>query len=173
MTTQNELVAGFVASVQAHFRTLRSERGALSAAIDENPKGYEAWRTAGKGMSYVSGDKSNLDPVARRALLDLPDLENLPDNELVGVSLAQIAALAALPPGSAKFFMEQDGLRPAVGNSGVYRVENLRYFCKKYRAKALLKLAMATGNEDDFNKARDAVAAAVVAGTKLSTKNQR
>ena len=172
MTTQNELVAGFVRTVQKHFKGTRSESKAMSAAIAEDGKGYEAWADTGKGMSYVAGDKSNLDPVARRALLDLPDLEKLPDGELVGVSLVQISALAAIPPGSAKFYMEADGLKPAVGNSHAYRVENLKCFCRKYQARALLRLALATGKEADFDKARDAIAAAVVAAVKLSTKPQ-
>jgi hypothetical protein len=172
MTTQNELVAGFVRTVQKHFKDTRSESKAMSAAIAEDGKGYSAWCDSGKGMSYVAGDKSNLDPVARRALLDLPDLEKLPDNELVGVSLTQIAALSALPPGSAKFYMEADGLRPAVGNSGAYRVENLKCFCMKHRARALLRLALASGKADDLDKARDAITAAVVAAVKLSAKNQ-
>ena len=173
MTTQNESATGFVATVQRYFKTLRSETKAMSAAIDDSPEGYKAWRTTGKGMSYVGGDKSDLDPVARRAKLDLPDLEKLPDSELVGVSLVQIAALAALPPGSAKFYMEADGLRPAVGNSHAFRVENLKCFCMKHRARALLRLALASGKVDDLDKARDAITAAVVAAVKLSTKTQK
>ena len=173
MKTQNELVAGFVRTVQKHFKDTRSESKAMSAAIAEDGKGYEAWADTGKGMSYVAGDKSNLDPVARRALLDLPDLESLPDGELVGVSLVQVAALAALPPNSARFFMEQDGLRPAVGNSHAYRVENLRCFCMKHRSRVLLRLALASGKADDLDKARDAITAAVVAAVKLSAKTKK
>ena len=173
MTTQNESATGFVATVQRYFKTLRSETKAMSAAIAEDGKGYEAWADTGKGMSYVAGDKSNLTPAQRRAQLDLPDLEKLPDNELVGVSLVQIAALAALPPNSARFFMEQDGLRPAVGNSHAYRVENLRCFCMKHRSRVLLRLALASGKADDLDKARDAITAAVVAAVKLSAKTKK
>jgi hypothetical protein len=88
----------------------------------------------------------DLTPAQRAELDRLPKLEKLDPDELIGLSLKQIALLAAIPCGSASFFLEAEKVFPAIPNSSVYRAGDLLAFAKRHRARVALRLAMSRGD---------------------------
>ena len=154
----------FIELVQKHFSSLRSERGALSAAIDEDPQGYQKWmESKPKSMSYVKTGLGSLTPGQRRAEVALPRLSELKPDDVVALSLSEVGALSALPPGSAKYYLAMEGVRLAIPGSNCYKVSTITAFAEKYRCRAARRLVMAVGHGGDV----DAAARALVAAASL------
>jgi hypothetical protein len=154
----------FIERVQKHFASLRSERGALSAAIDEDPKGYAAWmESKPKSMRYVKTGLGSLTPGQRREQVELPRLEELKPDSVLAVSLKTIATLASIPCGSAAFMLEADKIRPAIPGSNCYLVKDLLTFAQKHRCRTATRLVQAVGHGGDV----DAAAAALLAAASL------
>ena len=160
--------AGFIELVQKHFASLRSETKAMSAAIDEDPKGYQAWMATGKRMTYVKTSLGSLTPGQRREQVELPRLEELKPDEVIACSLSQVGLLSALPAGSAKYYLEMEGIHPAIKGSSCYKAGALLAFAVKYRTRAARRLVMAVGHGGDVAAAAAAlIAAATVRNPKL------
>ena len=160
--------ANFTELVQKYFSSLRSETKAMSAAIDEDGPGYKAWMATGKSMHYVPTVQSYLSPAGRREVLELPPLEKLPPDSVIAVSLKEIALLSSIPCGSAKFFLQEDKIRPAIPGSNCYLVKELLTFAQKHRCRTATRLVQAVGRGGDVDAAaRALVAAATLQNPKL------
>lgn len=159
----------FIELVQKHFSSLRSERGALSAAIDEDPQGYQKWmESKPKSMSYVKTSLGSLTPGQRRAEVELPRLSELKPDDVVALSLGEVGALSALPPGSARYYLELEGVRPAIKGSNCYKVSTITAFALKYQTRAARRLVQAVGHGGDVDAAaRALIAAATLQNPKL------
>ena len=163
------VIAGFVEKVQKHFAATKSKSKAMSLAISEDGKGYETWMSTGKSMSYETKtaqpeEKTMSDDLTEAQcaeLARLPKLEKLDPDELIGVSLKQVALLSGIPCNSAAFFLEAEKVFPAIKNSSVYRAGDLLAFAQRHRARTALRLAWSTGD-------KAAVADALVAAVKFS-----
>jgi hypothetical protein len=87
-------------------------------------------------------------------------LEDLKPDDVVALSLSDVGALSALPSGSARYYLEMEGIHPAIKGSNCYKVSTITAFAEKYRCRAARRLVQAVGHGGDVDAAARALLAA-------------
>lgn len=98
----------------------------------------------------------------KKLLQSLPRIGEMSADSLVAVSDEQLALMSTLKLGSVSAAKRRD-LAPAVARSNVYRVADLREFCRKHTLETSCRLVRAAAAADPKGTVREIEAAALAA----------